>query len=201
MINLNLSFTRYPIGTAKRRALLFFCFEESLRNPDEKWGFNSRTSKYLRSLWIRNFWTGEEGEILLVSCKDLGNAEWILLMGLGKRALFNEEIFQDRLREAGKTLRRLRIDDFGLYLPVINEFEEECLSHFLKSLTSVIKAFELECDSGLSQNLWITVSIEDEIMKIMKSGMLHFERELEKTVDGFNYEFQGDEVFLNSARM
>jgi hypothetical protein len=201
MVNLNLFFTSYPLGILKRRALLLFCFEEPNGKPDVTWGFNSRTANYLRSLWDSKFWTGKESEDFLVSCRDLGNAEWILLLGLGKRASLNRERFVNRLRDSGRILGRLGIEDFGVYIPVIDDCEEGYACYLEESIMHILNALLQGYYNGPDRNIDIASSLDHEFISMMRSRVISLERKLEAIPAKHTIEFQGSETAFSSVRV
>ncbi|MFC1884737.1 M17 family peptidase N-terminal domain-containing protein [Thermodesulfobacteriota bacterium] len=199
-MDLNLFFSPYPLGTIKCRVILVFNFEDAPGKPEEKWGFNSRTARYLRSLWQSKFWTGSKGETLLVASKDLGSAEWILLMGLGNRTSFNNKILEDSLRESGKILGKLGITDIGTFIPSMDDNDENYPNYFEESLLIMINAFLSEYKDSLDVCFRIVASIEQKILKKMKSIAVSLEGKLDE-IEAFNIEFQNNENSLSAAQI
>jgi hypothetical protein len=199
-MDLNLFFTPYPLGTIRCRVILVFNFEDALGKPEEKWGFNSRTAKYLRSLWQSKFWTGSEGETLLVASQDLSSAEWILLMGLGNRTSLNNEIFARSLKESGRILGKLGITDVGTCIPNVDDNEENYPSRFEKSLLKIINAFLSEYKDSLDICFRVVASTEQKFLKEMKSIAALLEGKLDE-IKTFNIEFQNNENPLSAAQI
>lgn len=96
-----------------------------------------KMSGMLSDLISKRRWTGERGESFLLSSQGTIPAEKVLFYGLGPISDFNVEIFKSSVQSMGYALNKLAVNDFSIYLPLIEGFENEytiCIEHSVPAL-------------------------------------------------------------------
>ena len=100
-------------------------------------GLDLKMSGMLSDLISRERWTGERNESLLLSSQGALPAEKILFYGLGPVSEFNVEIVKSSVQSVGSSLDKMAVNDFSIYLPLIEGLENEytiCVEHSVPAL-------------------------------------------------------------------
>jgi hypothetical protein len=100
-----------------------------------------KMSGMLSDLIAKRRWTGERGESFLLSSQGTIPAEKILFYGLGTISDFNVEILKGSVQSLGYALNKLAVNDFSIYLPLIEGFENEYTIHVEHSVPALVQPF------------------------------------------------------------
>ncbi|MBW2117742.1 MAG: hypothetical protein JRH09_07465 [Deltaproteobacteria bacterium] len=117
-MKLDLRFTARPLEEIWCEIIIAFVFEGAVENGDCAFGIDAKTLGYLTSLKERGFWTGEEGDTLLVASQGMIKANKILLKGLGARRDFTPGLLSNRIKETGIAVDKMAVSDIGIRIPV-----------------------------------------------------------------------------------
>jgi hypothetical protein len=79
----------------------------------------------LTHLEEKGFWTGEDGERLLLATQKAIRAEKVLLVGLGTEPDVDVDRVERRMAEIGTALRKLKVRDIGIRVPMTKRRETE----------------------------------------------------------------------------
>lgn len=102
---------------------------------------NLKMGGTLSDLISRGHWTGERGESFLLSSQGAIPAEKILCHGLGPAAEYNIEVLKRSIQSMGSALDKLAVNDFSIYIPLIEGFENEYTLHLECSVPVLVKSF------------------------------------------------------------
>ncbi|RLC31939.1 MAG: hypothetical protein DRH37_01890 [Deltaproteobacteria bacterium] len=116
-MELDLRFTSRPLEELWCDAVVAFMFEGAVSNGSGIAGLDYKTSGFLASLVRKGFFTGTEGEILLVASQGMIRAGKILLKGLGRHGGYGPEVLSGSVREVAASLERLAVNEFGIRIP------------------------------------------------------------------------------------
>jgi hypothetical protein len=185
-MKLDLRFTPRPLETLWCEVVVAFVFKDTANSGDGVSGLDDKTSGYLSSLWKKGFWTGIEGESLLVASQGMIKADKMLLKGLGSCAVYRLENFAERLEEIGDTLERMGVRDFGIRISVVEGFEGGYHSQLRLACEHLVTPFLLRHGDETDFLLKIVVSVDDKFFtKLEPTVQLlkrHFTSRLEHTI-------------------
>ena len=185
-MKLDLRFTPRPLETLWCEVVVAFVFKGAVKGGDGFSGLDDKTSGYLSYLWKRGFWTGLQGENLLVASQDMIKANKILVKGLGSRASYSLENLVERLGETGDTLERMGVRDIGIRIPVVEGFEGGYHSHIELACEHLVAPFLLRHGDKPDFLLKLVVTMDHKFFAKLdltaESLKRHFLSRLEHTI-------------------
>jgi hypothetical protein len=116
-MRLQIAFTARPLVELHCEALVLLVFSETVEEDPAVLGLNESLSDCLMRIRAEGFWTGDEGETVLVSVPDAIPARKILLKSLGTVSAGTLEGWSRRLEETGDALQKMAVRDFGIWIP------------------------------------------------------------------------------------
>ncbi len=140
-MKLDLRFTVRPIENIWCDTLVALVFQGPFSKGNGVSGLDIKTSGGISSLWEKGFWTGTEGETLLVASQKMIPADKILLKGLGDHSGYGMECLSERVRELADTLVRMKINNLAFKIPINDEEESEYGSYVKSSCIHLVDSF------------------------------------------------------------
>jgi hypothetical protein len=168
-MKIDLRFTARQLEDLWCQAVVAFVFEEPFHKSDKVFGIDEKTSGYLTYLWESRFWTGADGETLLLASQDKLKAGKIFLKGLGKRDDLKVQTIPDRVGEIGNALLKLKIDDFGAFIPTVESDEFESVDCYLKACRKLVEPYVEKHRDVEDFQLKVVFSLDDVFLKKLNS--------------------------------
>jgi len=163
-----------------------FAFQGIVHNGNGILGLDIKTSGTLSDLVKKGFWTGVEGETLLVPSQNMIKAEKILLKGLGAYSNYSKDLLGEKVKEIGSALDRIEVNDIGIRIPVKEGLETEYPS-FIETVCSHLVDFFLsrhEKEAGFLLKLVVSsdggaiANLEPAVRQLKE----HFKSRLDYTI-------------------
>jgi hypothetical protein len=104
-------------------------------------GLDSKMVGFLSSLEEKGFLTGKRGEAFLLAGQNMIMADKILLIGLGRSSDYGAKCLVDGVRDVSFSLDKLKVNEFGIHIPVVEGFEAEYPSHLELSARHLTESF------------------------------------------------------------
>ena len=184
-MKLDLRFTARPLEEVWCEIVVAFVFEGAVENGDCAFGIDAKTLGYLSSLKKRGFWTGEEGDTLLVASQDMIKADKILLKGLGARRDFTPGLVSHRMKEIGIALHKMAVSDIGIGIPVVQGEGFEYTSMFEAAYVHLVEPFLINHgDDDFLLKIVFSVNADqiDELESTVRPLKEHFGSRLDYTI-------------------
>jgi hypothetical protein len=140
-MKLDLRFSDRPLESIWCQAVATLVFQSPDLIQGALFGLNEKMAGFLSRLQERGFWTGGRGETVLLASQDAIKAEKILLKGLGRVRNYDEELLVSHIRQVGSTFDKMKINEFGMYIPVFRGLEEEHASQLEICARQVVNPF------------------------------------------------------------
>jgi len=185
-MKLDLRFTARPLVEVWCETVVAFVFEGAVENGDRAFGLDVKTMGYLSSLKKRGFWTGEEGDTLLVASQGMIKANKILLKGLGARRYFTPGLVSHRMKEIGIALDKMAVSDIGIRIPVAQGESFESTSMFEAACVHLVEPFLISHGDEPDFLLKIVFSVNadqiGELESMVRPLKEHFRSRLDHTI-------------------
>lgn len=118
-MKLDLRFTSVPLGDLECDTLIVFAFQGSLQNIKGTSDLDAKTWGMLAGLREKGFWSGIEGETLLVPSQNMLKAKKVLVKGLGVNADYGRKVLAKGVKDVSHTLDRMKVCDMAIRIPVM----------------------------------------------------------------------------------
>ena len=185
-MKLDLRFTARPLEDLWCDTVVAFGFQEHYTQENGISGIDVKTSGGLTRLLKNGFWTGADGETLLIASENMIRADKILLKGLGAPSDYSAENLSVRIRELAGALGRMSINDFAIRIPVTEESEPEYCSYIESTCTDLVDSFLAQHEDNDDFFLKILVSLEDTFVqgleKTIRQLKEHFMSKLDYSI-------------------
>jgi hypothetical protein len=185
-MKLDLRFTARPLEDLWCDTVVAFVFQEHYTQENGISGLDVKTSGGLTRLLKNGFWTGADGETLLIASENMIKADKILLKGLGAPSGYSTENLSVRIRELANALGRMSINDFAIRIPVTEESESEYCSYIESACTDLVDSFLAQHEDDDDFFLKILVSLEDTFVqgleKTIRQLKEHFMSKLDYSI-------------------
>lgn len=185
-MKLDLRFTNRPLEDLWCDTVIAFVFQGAVQNRNGITGLDAKTSGTLTALAEKGFWTGVEGETLLVPSQDMIKAHKMLLKGLGSYSRYGIDLFVEKVREVGTTLDRLAVNDVGIRIPVNEGAESEYHLYVETACVHLVDTFLSGHKDKDDFLLKLVVSLEDafvvDIEQAVRQLKEHFKAKLDYTI-------------------
>lgn len=123
-MKLDLRFTARPLRALYCEAVATLVFDQDTQTWATDEGLDRKTRDILLGLRSRGFWKACPGETLLLASEDRIKARKILLKGLGPPEGCGMDDLLRGVYEMGRALKRLRVHDFGIRVPLLPGSED-----------------------------------------------------------------------------
>ncbi len=144
-MRLDLRFSERPVESLWCQAVVAFVPRRTfLTQEGVPAALDAKTGGFLARLEEQGFWTGAYGEDLLIASQGMIKADKILLAGLGPPDTCDPEIVTARAARVGSTLMKLRVQDMGVHVPVIEGREEDYAECLEGSVRAVMEPYLVE---------------------------------------------------------
>ncbi|MFP3928639.1 MAG: M17 family peptidase N-terminal domain-containing protein, partial [Desulfobacteraceae bacterium] len=124
-MKLDLRFSERPVESLWCQAIAALVPQRTFLAQGVLASLDAKLGGFLARLEEKGFWTGEYGENLLVASQGMIKADKILLAGLGPSESCSLECVVGRAAEVGSALVKLRAQDLGVHIPVMEGREQE----------------------------------------------------------------------------
>jgi len=184
-MKLDLQFTARPLEDIGCDTVIAFVFQGPAVTDPGVSGLDFKTSGALTTLAKKGFWTGAQGETLLVPSQGMIRARKILLKGLGPDHDYGIELFSDMVQEIGSTLERMTVNDIGIRIPVQEGSGSECLV-YIETACSHLADFFLARHKEDDFQLKIVVNVDEgfsvDLESLIRQLKEHFKSRLDYTI-------------------
>ena len=167
-MKLDLRFSERPLEELWCQAVVALVFQEPDVESGAITGLNGKMAGFLTSLEERGFLTGAGGEAILLAGQSMVMAEKILLRGLGKSSDYGVKCLVDVVREVGLSLDRLKVNEFGIHIPILEGLEAEYPSHLELSARQLVESFLENHEGESSFFLKVIFSLEKRFGGVLK---------------------------------
>lgn len=185
-MKLDLRFTARPLEDIWCDTLVAFVFQGPVSKGNGVSGLDIKTSGEISRLWEKGFWTGAEGETLLVASQKMIPADRILLKGLGNHSAYCMECLSERVRELADTLVRMKINNLAFKIPLNEEQVSEYASYIKSScihlVDSFLEQYENEDDFTLKIVVVLYETFTQDIESMIRELKGHFMAKLDYTI-------------------
>jgi len=185
-MKLDLRFAARPLEDVWCEIVVALVFGGTIANGDWAFGIDAKTSGFLTSLKERGFWTGAEGDTLLVASQGMITANKILLKGLGSRRDFTPGLLSERIKETGIAVDKMAVSDIGIRIPVIQGEGFEYISMLEAACVHLVEPFLINHGDEPDFLLKIVFSVNDdqirELEPMVRPLKEHFKSRLDHTI-------------------
>ena len=185
-MKLDLRFAARPLEDVWCEIVVALVFGGTIANGDWAFGIDAKTSGFLTSLKERGFWTGAEGDTLLVASQGMITANKILLKGLGSRRDFTPGLLSERIKETGIAVDKMAVSDIGIRIPVIQGEGFEYISMLEAACVHLVEPFLINHGDEPDFLLKIVFSVNagqiDGLESVVRPLKEHFRSRLDHTI-------------------
>lgn len=185
-MKLDLRFTARPLEELWCDTVIAFVFQGALCNGNGVLGLDVKTSGALTALKKKGFWTGVEGETLLVPSQNMIKAEKILLKGLGVHSRYSKDLLIEKVKEVGSALDRIEVNDIGIRIPFKEGAEPEYPSYVETTCSHLVDFFLSQHEKEAGFLLKLVVSLDDAVFANLEPAVRqlkqHFKSKLDYTI-------------------
>jgi len=185
-MKLDLRFAARPLEDVWCEIVVALVFGGTIANGDWAFGIDAKTSGFLTSLKERGFWTGAEGDTLLVASQGMITANKILLKGLGSRRDFTPGLLSERIKETGIAVDKMAVSDIGIRIPVIQGEGFEYISMLEAACVHLVEPFLINHGDESDFLLKIVFSVNADQIGDLESTVSplkkHFGSRLDNTI-------------------
>jgi hypothetical protein len=167
-MKLDLRFSDRPLESLWCQAVAALVFKGPDLTQGALFGLNEKMAGFLSRLQERGFWTGSRGETVLLASQDAIRAEKILLKGLGGVRDYDLQLLVSHIRQVGSTFNKIKINEFGMHIPVFQGLEEEHASHLEICARQVVNPFFEHHRRESDFMLKIIFSVENFTGKVLR---------------------------------
>jgi hypothetical protein len=185
-MKLDLRFTARPLEDVWCDTVIGFVFQDSIGNGNGVPGLDAKTSGALSKLGEKGFWTGVEGETLLLPSQDMIKADKILLQGLGVQSDYSINFLAEKIEALCSTLERMAVNDISIRIPVKGGEESEYPSYVEAACKHLVDFFLPRHQEEAGFLLKLIVSLDDMFLADLEPTIRqlkeHFESRLDYTI-------------------
>jgi hypothetical protein len=164
-MKLDLRFSNRPLEDLWCQAVASLVFQESEITDESLFGLNLKMGGFLADLKKKGLWTGIRGERLLVAPQSTIRSDRLLFHGLGPRSGYKVAIIEQSVRELGQVLYGLKVNEFGIAIPIIEKPNRDYLSLLETAIQNLVKPFYEHYNHDANFLLKIIVSVEREFIE------------------------------------
>ncbi len=185
-MKLDLRFTARPLEDLWCDTVVAFVFQGPDGNGTGVPAIDVKTSGTLSALGEKGFWTGVEGETLLVPSQDMIKADKILLRGLGAQDNYSLNFLGEEAKALGRALDRMTVNDIGIQVPVKEGAEQEYRSYIGTACTNLVDLFLSRHKDEDDFLLKMVVSVDDAFIAglepVVRQLKEHFKSRLDYSI-------------------
>lgn len=130
---------------------------------------NEKLAGSLTQLIDRDFLTGKRGELLLVASQERIKADKLLFVGLGPVSSFSSETLSSAVRNISSTLERLKLYEFGIMVPWIEEMKTEYVELIKSTIRNLVKCYSVSKRGAADFSLKVFFCIEEGFLADLQS--------------------------------
>ena len=140
-MKLDLRFSTRSLDDLWCKAIAAFVFRDFKVSTGIVSKINEKMADSLSDLVSKNIFKGERDENCLLASQDMLRSDKVLLYGLGEQKEFNTKILESRVKELSDTLDKLGVNEFGIYIPLVEGKENLYSTHLESSVYQVVDRF------------------------------------------------------------
>lgn len=168
-MKLDMRFTARGLEDLWCQTVVVLVFQGPAGKADGVSGLDKKTSGYLTYLWERGFWTGANGDMLLLASQNMIKADKILLKGLGVRSEYSIELLTKRIKEIGIALDGLGVNDIGIHIPVVKGLAVDFFLQLESACVHLVDTFLVRYKDDPGFLLKVVVSVNRGFISGLKS--------------------------------
>jgi hypothetical protein len=168
-MRLDLRLTHRRLDQLWCQAVVVFVFEDDSLLAGYLSRLNEKLAGSLTQLIDRHFLTGRHGELLLVASQERIKADKVLLVGLGPTSSFSSETLSAAVRNVSSTLERLKLYEFGIMVPWIEEAKAEYMELIKSTIGNLVAYYSVNKRGGADCTLKAFFSIEEGVFADLHS--------------------------------
>jgi hypothetical protein len=166
-MRLDLRFSTRPLEDLWCQAVALLVLQERDFTEGPLFGLNIKMGGFLAHLETKGLWAGSQDERLLVASQNMIRSDKLLFHGLGGRSSCNISVLEQGIRDLGAALDKMRINDFGLAIPVMGDSAMDYLYQIEKSLPHLLNPFYEHHGNDMDFILKVIVSVDKEFIKLL----------------------------------
>jgi hypothetical protein len=151
------------------QAVVAFVFEDDSLLAGYLSRLNEKLAGSLTQLIDAHFLTGKRGELLLVASQERIKADKLLFVGLGPLTSFSSETLSSVMRNVSSTLERLKLHEFGIMVPWIEEMKTEYVELIKSTIRNLVEYYSVNKRGGADCSLKAFFSIEEGVLADLQS--------------------------------
>jgi len=151
------------------QAVVAFVFEDDSLLKGYLSRLNEKLTGSLTRLIEVHFLTGRQGELLLVASQERIKADKLLFVGLGPPTSFSSETLSSVMRNVSLTLERLKLHEFGIMVPWIEEMKTDCVELITSAIHCLVEHYSTSEGSVADFSLKVFLSIEERSFADLRS--------------------------------
>jgi hypothetical protein len=163
-MRLDLRFLNRPLEDLWCQAVVALVFQELDIIHSTLAGLDVKMGGFLTNLIGKGYLTGAKGERFLVAPQNTIRADKLLFHGLGSCQEYEISILEQGVRELGEVLDKMRVNEFGVAIPIVQGFEKEYLFNLEISVQHLVKPFYENHKDELDFVLKVIFFVEKEFM-------------------------------------
>ena len=159
--------------------MVAFLFEDDSLLAGYLSRLNEKLAGSLTQLIDRDFLTGKRGELLLVASQERIKADKLLFVGLGPTSSFSSKTLSSAVRNVSSTLERLKLYEFGIMVPWIEEMKTEYMQLIKSTIRNLVKCYSVSKRGAADFSVKVFFCIEEGVLADLQS----FGQELGRYLD------------------
>ncbi len=163
-MRLDLRFLNRPLEDLWCQAVAALVFQDPDIFHSALIGLNMKMGGFLTTLVEKGYWTGSKGERFLVAPQNTIRADKLLFHGLGSRLEYEITVLEQGVRELGEVFDKMRVNEFGIAIPMVQGREKEYLFHLETSVQHLVRPFYENHKGDLNYVLKVLFFVEKEFM-------------------------------------
>jgi len=168
-MRLDLRLTHRRLDQLWCQAVVAFVFEDDSLLAGYLSRLNEKLTGSLTQLIDRDFLTGKRGELLLVASQERIKAGKLLFVGLGPLTSFSSETLSSVMRNVSSTLERLKLHEFGIMVPWIEEMKTEYVELIKSTIRNLVEYYSVNKRGGADCSLKVFFCIEEGFLADLQS--------------------------------
>jgi len=168
-MRLDLRLTHRCLDQLWCQAVVAFVFEDDSLLTGYLSRLNEKLAGSLTQLIDTDFLTGKRGELLLVASQERIKADKLLFVGLGPISSFSSETLSSVTRNASSTLERLKLHEFGIMVPWIEEMKTDYAELIKSTIRNLVEYYSMSERGVADFSLKVFFSIEERFLADLQS--------------------------------
>jgi hypothetical protein len=166
-MRLDLRFSTRPLEDLWCQAVALLVLQERDFTEGPLFGLNIKMGGFLAHLKTKGVWTGSKDERLLVASQNMIRSDKLVFCGLGARSSYDLSILEQGIHDLGATLDKMRINEFGLAIPVTGGSDMDYLHQLETSLPHLLNPFYKHHQHDKDFLLKVIVSVDKVFINLL----------------------------------